>query len=75
MGIGNGDIKESQLSVSSLHKVVYHQDGQGPYRVGIEKQRYWAPAAGLASHDRQQYVQVDFRALKDVKMVREGYQW
>lgn len=45
LGIGNGDIKESQLSVSSLHKAVYHRDGQGPYRAGIAKQQYWAPAA------------------------------
>lgn len=68
-GIGNGGVKESQLSGSSLYQILYNRDGQGPYRAGLESLEYWAPASGFASHDRRQYVQVDFRRFKDVKMV------
>lgn len=68
MGIGSGEIKESQLSASSLYETSYN--GQGPYRAGIEAKSYWAPAAGFASHDRGQYIQVDFRTLKDIRMVK-----
>jgi len=69
LGIGNGTIKESQLSVSSLYKEFYYRGGLGPYRAGVDKEAYWAPAFGLASHDRGQYIQVDFVTLKDIKIV------
>jgi len=66
----DGSIKESQLIVSSVFQILSHKVGQVPYGAGLHREEYWAPAAGLSSHDRRQYVQVDFRSLKDIKMVR-----
>lgn len=69
MGMTDGRIKESQLSVSSVFQTLSHRVGHEPYGAGLHKEEYWAPAAGLSSHNRRQYVQVDFRSLKDIKMV------
>lgn len=70
LGMTDGSIKESQLSVSSVFQTLNNRVGNEPYGAGLHRERYWAPAAGLSSHDRRQYVQVDFRSLKDIKMVR-----
>lgn len=69
LGMTDGRIKESQLSVSSVFQTLSHRVGHEPYGAGLHNEEYWAPAAGLSSHDRRQYVQVDFRSLKDIKMV------
>ncbi|KAJ7371458.1 hypothetical protein OS493_025357 [Desmophyllum pertusum] len=70
LGIRNGGIKESQLSVSSQFQTHHYKAGNGPYLSGLHSlKEYWAPAAGLPSYDRRQYVQVDFRSLKDIKMI------
>ncbi|XP_020621303.1 uncharacterized protein LOC110058976 [Orbicella faveolata] len=69
LGMTDGSIKESQLIVSSVFQILSHKVGQEPYGAGLHREEYWAPAAGLSSHDRRQYVQVDFRSLKDIKMI------
>ena len=66
----DGSIKESQLSVSSVFQILSDKVGHEPYGAGLHREEYWAPAAGLSSHDRRQYVQVDFGSLKNIKMVR-----
>ena len=70
LGMTNGRIKESQLSVSSVFQTLSYRVGYEPFGAGLHRKEYWAPAAGLPSHDRKQYVQVDFGSLKDIKMVR-----
>ena len=70
MGMTDGSIKESQLSVSSVFQTLNYRVGNEPFGAGLHRKEYWAPAAGLSSHDRRQYVQVDFRSLIDIKMVR-----
>ena len=73
LGITDGSIKESQLSVSSVFQMLSYRVGHEPYGAGLHSDEYWAPAAGVSSHDRRQYVQVDFRSLKDIKMVRRTW--
>ena len=76
LGMTDGSIKESQLSVSSIFQKNTHKAGiNGPYHTGLHREEYWAPASGLPSHDRRQYIQVDFRSLIDVKMVRKSTTW
>ncbi|XP_078381896.1 uncharacterized protein LOC144664624 [Oculina patagonica] len=69
LGMTDGSIKESQLSVSSIFQTSFDRAGNGPYRTGLHRKEYWAPAVGLPSHDRRQYIQVDFKSLVDVKMI------
>ena len=64
-------MKESQLSASSQSQTVYNRASHGPYRAGLHGAKYWAPAGGLPSYDRTQYVQVEFRELKRIEMVRK----
>ena len=70
-GIGDGGVKESQLSASSQSQTVYNRASHGPYSAGLHGAKYWAPAGGLPSYDRTQYVQVEFRELKRIEMVRK----
>ena len=71
MGMANGTIKESQLSASSLSKTSADQAGHGPYLAGLGSELFWSQAAGSASMDKEQYLQVDFRQTVDIRMVSQ----
>lgn len=70
LGISDGSVKESQLSVSSLFQTSSEIGGYEPYGAGLHTLKHWAPARGFPSYDRRQYVQVDFREVKRIEMVR-----
>ena len=70
LGISDGSVKESQLSVSSLFQTSSEIGGYDPYGAGLHALKHWAPARGFPSYDRRQYVQVDFREVKRIEMVR-----
>ncbi|XP_027056967.1 neuropilin-1-like [Pocillopora damicornis] len=69
LGISDGSVKESQLSVSSLFQTSSEIGGYEPYGAGLHALKHWAPARGFPSYDRRQYVQVDFREVKRIEMV------
>ncbi|KAJ7371457.1 hypothetical protein OS493_025356 [Desmophyllum pertusum] len=85
LGIRKGGIKESQLSVSSQFQTHHYKAGNGPYLSGLHSlKEYWAPAAGLPSYDRRQYVQISAQGHPEAKapikslqirVSNDGYRW
>ena len=69
MGMSDGTIKESQLSVTSLNKISADKAGRGPYLAGLSGERFWSQAAGTPSMDRRQYLQIDFGGKVDMRLV------
>ena len=69
LGMRNGKIKESQLSSSSYMKTEMNKTGNPPHFSRPGSIGVFMVEDGLLQHDRNHFLQVDFRSRTKVEMV------
>ncbi|KAJ7352720.1 hypothetical protein OS493_034325 [Desmophyllum pertusum] len=75
LGIRNGKIKESQLSSSSYMKTEMNKTGNCPNFARPGSAGVFMVEDGLLQHDRNHFLQVDFRSRTKVEMHMPFIEW
>ncbi|PFX17234.1 Lactadherin [Stylophora pistillata] len=69
LGMRSGYIKESQLLSSSFFKTSQNSLGDSPHHARLGSSGHWSPAAGSASIDREQFIQINFGRFIQLKVI------